>query len=328
MNLPKSGQFISKKYLPFYILSAVILFWLICLPIFYSDLINRYFFMPFLGVVAATVANVTPTAAGIVYFPIMTRIHMDATQVVMYTLMIQSFGMSLGTIKWFIVDRKLFLKNVLVVCLIGGSIGIALSILFFPVRDPQRIKVIFDYFSYVITVLVLLRVIIQRGQVISEFKFDIYSFIVLFGFSVFGGMVSGWIGFGVDTIFYFILTIFYRINAAAAIVTSIVLMAGVSIVGTILNSFFFTMPKNIWFSALPGVAIGGLFAATFLAVKARWWKVLIFFGYFFGVQIFLGYVYEREQLVSYLLSLLKINAIIAYLVIMDVIVFNYTYKKL
>ncbi len=103
---------------------------------------------------------------------------------------------------------------------------------------------------------------------------------MLFAFSVFGGLVSGWIGFGVDVIFYFILTIFYRINAAAAIVTSIVLMAGVSIVGTVLNSILYTLPINIWFSALPGVAAGGLFVATFLAVRARLWKVLVFFLYF------------------------------------------------
>ncbi len=328
MIFKKSGTLIIKKYLPVYIFCAVLLFWLGCLPVFYADFVSQYFFIPFLGVVAATVANVTPTAAGIVYFPVMTRIHMDPAQVVLYTLMIQSFGMSLGSIKWFIFDRKLFLKNVLVVSLIGGSIGIALAIFFFPVRDPQRIKTIFDYFSYLIVVLVLIRVLLQKDRGIVDFKLDFFSFAVLFAFSVFGGMVSGWIGFGVDIIFYFILTIFYRINAAAAIVTSILLMAGVSIVGTVLNSFLFTLPINIWFSALPGVAIGGLFVATFLAVRARLWKVILFFLYFFVVQIFLGYVYEREQLAAYLLSLLKINVIIAYLVIMDVIVFNVTYKKL
>lgn len=328
MIFEKSRTLISKKYLPVYIFSTVLLFWLACLPIFYADFVNQYFFMPFLGVVAATVANVTPTAAGIVYFPVMTKIHMDATQVVIYTLMIQSFGMSLGTIKWFIVDRKLFLKNLLLVCLIGGSIGIALAILFFPLKDPQIIKTIFDYFSYLITILVLIRVIIQKGQGVVDFKFNVFSFIVLFTCSVFGGMISGWIGFGVDTIFYFILTIFYRINAAAAIVTSIVLMAGVSIVGTLINSILFSLPTNIWFSALPGVAAGGLFVATFLAVRANWWKVVVFFIYFFVVQIFLGYVYEREQLAAYLFGLLKINVIIAYLVIMDVFIFNATYKKL
>ena len=328
MIFKKSVTLLNNKYLPVYIFAAVILFWLACLPIFYADFVSQYFFMPFLGIVAATVANVTPTAAGIVYFPVMTRIHMDPAQVVLYTLMIQSFGMSLGSIKWFIVDRKLFLKNVLIVSLIGGSIGIALAIFFFPVRDPQRIKTIFDYFSYLIVVLVLIRVLLQKKQGIIDFKLDYFSFTVLFAFSIFGGLVSGWIGFGVDIIFYFILTIFYRINAAAAIVTSIVLMAGVSIVGTALNSLLFTLPINIWFSALPGVAAGGLFIATFLAVKARWWKVLVFFLYFFVVQIFLGYVYEREQLAAYLLGLLKINVIIAYLVIMDVVVFNVTYKKL
>ncbi len=51
------------------------------------------------------------------------------------------------------------------------------------------------------------------------------------------------------------------------------------------------------------------------------------FPLFFVVQIFLGFVYEREQLAAYFFSLLKINVIIAYLVIMDVIVFNVTYRK-
>ncbi|HQM46709.1 MAG TPA: hypothetical protein PLC82_12665, partial [Smithellaceae bacterium] len=59
---------------------------------------------------------------------------------------------------------------------------------------------------------------------------------------------------------------------------------------------------------------------------ARWWKILLFFIYFFCVQIFLGYIYEPEQLFAYLLSLLKINLIIAYLVIVDVVVFHVSHN--
>lgn len=316
----------KKHYLPYYIFAAVVVFWLICLPIFYADFLNRYFFMPFLGVVAATVANVTPAAAGIVYFPVMTRIHIEPAQVVMYTLMIQSFGMSLGSMKWFIVDHTLFLKNELMVSLSGGTIGIVLAIFFFPLSDARLLRLIFDYFTYLITILVFLRLIFQRAKGGVDFKFNALSIFILFSFSIIGGIISGWIGFGLDTIFYFTLTFFYRVNAAAAIVTSIALMAAVSIIGTICNAFLYPLPVTIWFSALPGVAIGGLFVATFLAVKARWWKILVFFIYFFGVQIFVGYIYERDQFTAYLLSLLKINLIIAYLVIMDVIVFNVSYN--
>ncbi|MBP7233284.1 MAG: TSUP family transporter [Syntrophaceae bacterium] len=317
---------IKKKYLPYYIFAAVSVFWLICLPFFEADFINHYFFMPFLGVVAATVANVTPAAAGIVYFPVMTRIHIDPAQVVMYTLMIQSFGMSLGSIKWFIVDRTLFMKNVLVVSITGGTIGIALAIFFFPLNDARQLRIIFDYFTYLITILVFIRLFLQKAKGGVDFKLNMLSFFILFSFSIIGGIISGWIGFGLDTIFYFTLTFFYRVNAAAAIVTSIVLMAVVSIIGTIFSSFLYALPKTLWFSALPGVAIGGLFVATFLAVNARWWKILLFFIYFFCVQIFLGYIYEPEQLFAYLLSLLKINLIIAYLVIVDVVVFHVSHN--
>ena len=60
----------KKISLPYIILAIVSTIWICLFPYFSEDFMNNFYYMPFLGTIAATVANTTPAAAGIVYFPI------------------------------------------------------------------------------------------------------------------------------------------------------------------------------------------------------------------------------------------------------------------
>ena len=100
--------------------------------------------MPLLGVVAATVANTTPAAAGIVYFPVLTKLNIDPFTAFQFSLIIQAYGMSLGTFKWYKLNKKLFLTNILPICILGGMIGVSLSILVFPLKNPELLVLTFN----------------------------------------------------------------------------------------------------------------------------------------------------------------------------------------
>jgi len=56
-------------FFPYFLLLIVSVVWILFFPYFQQDFLTQYYYMPFLGIIAATVANTTPAAAGIVYFP-------------------------------------------------------------------------------------------------------------------------------------------------------------------------------------------------------------------------------------------------------------------
>ena len=257
---------INLKNLPFIILVLVFAIWLIMFPYFSEDFFSRFYYMPFLGIIAATVANTTPAAAGIVYFPVLTQLHINPLTAVQFSLVIQAYGMGLGTLKWYLVNKKLFIKNVIPICLFGGIIGIIISIVFIPIENTEFLTIGFNLVAFIFTQVIFLSILSKHKYPNSEIDLTPCNIIILFAFSLLGGLISGWIGFGIDTMFYFLLTFIFKINPAIAIVTSISLMAALSIVGTLLNAIFNQIPLALWYSAVPGVTIAGLFLAAYFAV--------------------------------------------------------------
>lgn len=69
-------------------------------------LIERLWFLPAVGVVGAIIANASGTGGGVVFVPVFNALHewsvmsLDPLQVVGVSMGIQSFGMSLGALRW------------------------------------------------------------------------------------------------------------------------------------------------------------------------------------------------------------------------------------
>lgn len=312
-----------------YILLAVLAgLWILFLPYFYEDFFNKFLYMPFLGVIAATVANTTPAAAGIVYFPILTRLHVLPVTAVQFSLIIQAYGMALGTFRWFLVNRKLFALNVIPVCLFGGVIGVFASIVVFPIKNPGLLTLIFNCISFLLTQFIFFSILFKHKYPNLEVRLDVWNMAILMVFSLLGGLISGWIGFGIDTMFYFILTLIFRINPAIAIVTSISLMAAISIVGTLLNIAFHGVPLSLWYSAIPGVTVAGLFLAAYLAVKLGAKNVLLLFTLFLSVDFFVSFWTQQAIPISHTLKLLISYGLVIYTVTIYTKIFKQSYKEL
>ena len=270
------------------ILFTILALWLLLFPYFQKDFLEQFYYMPFLGIIAATVANTTPAAAGIVYFPVLTRLDITPATAVQFSLIIQAYGMGLGTFKWYHVNKKLFIANVLPLCMLGGTVGIVMSMIFIPIKNPELLTLTFNTVSFIFTQIIFFSILFKRKYPHTTVDLTVLNGIVLFLFSWVGGMISGWIGFGIDTLFYFILTLIFRINPAIAIVTSISLMAALSGVGTLINIAFYDVPLSLWYSAIPGVTIAGLFLASYFAMKIGPKNILILFAFLMSLDFFMA----------------------------------------
>lgn len=277
----------KKKYRsPLIILVTVSILWLLFFPSFHEIFISKLFYMPFVGAVAAIVANITPAAAGIIYFPILTHLSISPVTVSQFNLIIQAYGMGLGTFRWFLFNKKLFIFNVLPICIAGGFLGEIVSIALFPINNPELLTLIFNFIAFLFTQIIFFSLIRNSRYPNTTLKLTPLNSALMFSFAFIGGLLCGWIGFGIDTIFYFIMTIIFRINPAIAIVTSIALMASMSISGSVLNFIFQDIPFALWYSAIPGVTIGGLFLASYIAVKMGSKNILLLFTFFLSSDFF------------------------------------------
>lgn len=284
--------------------------------------------MPFLGVIAATVANTTPAAAGIVYFPILTRLAIDPVSAVQFSLIIQAYGMGLGTFKWFLFNKKLFMTELLPICLLGGSLGIVISIVFVPMNNPEVLTLVFNSIGFIFTQIIFFSIIFRHSYPNFKINLNFLNLMILFTVSILGGVLSGWIGCGIDTIFYFLLTFVYRINPAMAIVTSIALMAALSIVGTILNIIFNSVPLSLFYSAVPGVTIAGLFLASYFAVKLGARNILILFAFLLTADFMMAFWTQDTIPINQTVRMILIYILVAYLLVIHIKIFKLSYKDI
>ena len=317
-----------KDKLPIYIiLPSVIVLWLLLTPAYWPELTNKYFFMPILGVLAATVANTTPVAAGLVYFPILTYLKISPLEAVLYTMMIQSYGMGIGAIRWFIEDRRLFLWKILPICIIFGALGAFCGITIIPLDNPGILKKGFNIVSFILVSLIFYSVIKKHRYPNTRVAINKKNTILLAIISFTGGIFTGWLGFGVDTLIYFLLTLYFRVQPAIAIVTSIALMTSISIFGTGIHYAIHpeVLPWGIWYSALPGVTLGGIFLAQYLTTEVTMKKFFSIFVFFLCAEFAVISLTQISFSYSYILQFIGINALVLYLVYIHIRLFRQSY---
>ncbi len=319
---------LKNKRVLYIILLTVFALWLLLFPYFQKDFLQHFYYMPFLGVIAATVANTTPAAAGIVYFPVLTRLDITPATAVQFSLIIQAYGMGLGTFKWYSVNKKLFITNVIPLCLCGGILGIITSMIFIPIKNPELLTLIFNSIGFIFTQIIFFSILFRHKYPHMTVDLTALNGIILFLFSCLGGMISGWIGFGIDTMFYFILTLIFRVNPAVAIVTSISLMAALSGVGTLINLIFYDVPIALWYSAIPGVTIAGLFLASYFAVKIGPKNILILFAFLMSLDFFMAIWTQHTIPMSQTVRMVISYALVTYLLVIHVKIFKQSYKEI
>ncbi len=326
LTLEKSKSKQNKLVL-YIILVTVAILWGFLTPTFWPELSQKYFFMPILGVLAATVANTTPVAAGLVYFPILTYLKISPLEAVLYTMMIQSYGMGIGAIRWFIEDKRLFLWKVLPICLTFGALGAFSGIMLFPLDNPGVLKKGFNIISFILVSAIFYSVIKKHRYPKTSVALTKKNITLLIICAYAGGIFTGWLGFGVDTVVYFLLTLVFRVQPAIAIVTSIALMTGISIFGTSLHYILHpeVLPWGIWYSALPGVTLGGIFLAAYLTTEVTMKKFFMIFIFFLLAEFGVISLTQITLTVGYVIQFVIINALVLYLVYIHIRLFRQSY---
>jgi len=310
------------------ILFTVLCLWLFMFPHFQKEFLDKFYYMPFLGVIAATVANTTPAAAGIVYFPVLTRLHITPASAVQFSLIIQAYGMGLGTFKWYRVNKRLFIANVIPLCLLGGILGIVTSIVVVPIKNPELLTLIFNTMGFVFTQIIFFSILRKHHYPNLSIDLTALNSAILFIFSLIGGLISGWIGFGIDTLFYFILTFLFNVNPAVAIDTSISLMAALSAVGTLLNIALYEVPFSLWYAAVPGVTVAGLFLASYFAVKIGPKNILLLFAFLMSADFFMALWTQDTIPMSQTIRMVLTYVLVTYLLVIHVKIFKLSYQDL
>ncbi len=313
----------KKQYRsPLIILYVVAVLWVIAFPFFYEIFLTKLFYMPFVGAVAAVVANITPAAAGIIYFPILTHLSISPVTVAQFNLIIQAYGMGLGTFRWFLFNKKLFILNVLPISIVGGFAGEVVSIVLFPIKNPELLTLIFNFISFLFTQIIFFSLLKNTQYPNTSVNLNISIGSILFCFAFIGGLMCGWIGFGIDTIFYFVMTMMLKVNPAISIVTSISLMAAMSISGSVLNAIFHEVPIALWYSAIPGVTIGGLFLAAYIAIKMGSRNILLLFTFFLSVDFFVALWTQQTIPISETVRKMLIYTLVFYMLVIHIKIFR------
>ena len=175
----------------------------------------------------------TSEGGGSVAFPVMTLAFGIAPAVARdFSLMIQSCGMIAAAFTIFWMRVKLEWHS-LTLCSLGGIFGMIIGLEFIdPNLTPPQKKIGFVcvWFAFAFALFLLNRFHKRKTyRTIPEFK--LWKLIVLLLTGFIGGGFSAIAGSGVDVCSFSVLTLLFRVSEKTATPTSVILMAGNTVVG-------------------------------------------------------------------------------------------------
>ena len=175
----------------------------------------------------------TSEGGGAVAFPVMTLAFSISPAIARdFSLMIQSVGMTAATFTIFWMRIQLEWRSI-IFCSTGAILGMILGLEFIdPKLTPPQKKMGFVsiWFAFAFALFLLNRYHKRKTfKIIPEFKAWKAGVLLFTGFL--GGIFSAVAGSGVDICSFSILTLFFRVSEKTATPTSVVLMAGNTVVG-------------------------------------------------------------------------------------------------
>ena len=279
----------------------VFIIWLV-----YMFVANKWYlfidnwYMSITMIFGSFVAGASSEGGGAIAFPVMTLFFKIPPDVARnFSFAIQSIGMTAAA--YLIIKRKIKIeKTYLLLASIGGSIGIVLSTYFVvPYVHPKYAKMMFVTFwlSFAI-ILYLINHIHNRDVRDTLPNLQINDKLVIIFIGLLGGGLSAILGSGIDILTFAFVTMRYQLSEKVATPTSVVLMAGNTLVGFALHTLIiqdFTMASvpsfegaalNYWLVCIPVVIIGAPFGAYFISTRTR--NFVIYFLYIIIVVQFIS----------------------------------------
>ncbi|ODS22989.1 hypothetical protein AB835_11130 [Candidatus Endobugula sertula] len=307
-KIKSTNTIVLKQFLRYRFL-IVLFFWCSAMTIGHRwGLFNEHFFMSVTMSFGAFIAGSTSEGGGAVAFPVMTIFAGISPPVARdFSMMIQSVGMSAAALT--ITTNSIIVEwRAIRFAMMGGCLGMFLGLEWLsPLLPPPVVKLFFVslWLAFACVLVLRLKMPLQDAiqEKISNFsKLDILRLMCV-GFI--GGVITSLSGSGLDIVTFLLLVLFYNINEKVATPTSVVLMAGISIIGFAWRASPFTAPIateswNYWWVCVPIVVVFAPLGATFIQKRSRHFIVMLLFisilVQFIGAQIL---VPESKELAGF-----------------------------
>ncbi len=215
-------------------------------------------FMPLLGIVAATIAMSTPAGGGVVFFPTMVLLGIPPYQAAAFSVGAQSVGMGIfGTFNWIKRDRSAILKPAVVATALVGGAATLLSLFVFPIAQARPLQLTFSFFGLGLAIYIFYGLGHGLDKETLPFRLGPRMIVALAVVALLGGLLVGYIGVGIDALLFLVLTSFFKIDSHEATVTSILTMGFAAMVPFAVHLLVLRdVPINLWLMVLPGILLG------------------------------------------------------------------------
>ena len=148
-------------------------------------------FMPFLGIAAATIAMATPAGGGVVFFPTMVLLGIPPFEAVAFSVGAQSVGMGIfGTFNWIKRDRRAILFPVVFAAVLIGSAATLLALLVFPIAEAKPLQLTFSFFGVGLATYIFYSLRHGLDKQAGRFQWSVWALVALAIVGLIGGLFS------------------------------------------------------------------------------------------------------------------------------------------
>jgi len=211
----------------------------------------------------AIIANIFPSggapiAGGIVFIPALIMTGVNAKAAVAFSCATQMIGCGVFTpLQWALLDKKSIITEIIAVCVIAGVAGCLLALVVFPL-NPDTVEMFFAGFCVLLAIYVVYGLFHDLTTNDGAVEMN-YKNVAIYATSSFvGGMVTAWIGIGIEKVLFILLTSYpHKAHIRHSCVTSIGVVGWVSFFAFWFHLFYLNdVPLKIWCCGLPGLVIG------------------------------------------------------------------------
>lgn len=271
--------------LPFLVVLPFILF-----PI---EILKKAWITSLFGLIACCLpSGGAPIAGGIVFIPFLQMLGLSPKQAVAFCSASQAVGCGIFTpLNWYSKDQGIFIKSSIPISLFGAIIGLYLSLFHFPL-DEHQVGIFFAYFCIFLAFTVIHGLFHDLTIQDQPVKFDkISKIIVYFIVSLIGGMIAGYIGIGVEKLYFLLVTFYDKGELKRSTISAITIIGWLSIVSAFAHLFIMQdVPLVYWVCSLPGILLGSMIGPIINSHLGSFKIMMIFCGF-----LFLNVIYELTK---------------------------------
>tara|TARA_B100001971_G_C18268010_1_gene596244 strand:+ start:82923 stop:83819 length:897 start_codon:yes stop_codon:yes gene_type:complete len=272
------------------------------------NLFKDNWFMSLTMVFGSFIAGATSEGGGAVAFPVMTLVfNIDPLCARDFSLMIQTVGMGMASLSIYFMQIPIPWKTIFKIS-ITGVIGIFFGLILLDGKIPAPYLKIF-FTSFWLSFAYTLFKNSKHSSTIQKLEIKNKELIHLFLLSFTGGLLTSFVGTGIDIIIFSYLTLYKKVDLKIATPISVILMAINSAAGFLCKSFLTHIPLqteaiNYFLVCIPVVIFGAPFGAYFIKNRSQ-----IFIRNLLLTTLSLQYIYSFIILkLNFIMILLSITS--------------------